>query len=111
MIPINNPKPRIAITIGDPGGIGSEIALKALADPALADIAEWLLIADLAPLVAAAQTSGIDPASLPVTLVETENLDPTAPFVFENSPRNTAWPRSTTSGAPLRCVSRAKPTP
>ena len=32
-----DPRPRIAITIGDPGGIGAEIALKALADPRLAE--------------------------------------------------------------------------
>ena len=47
-----DPKPRIAITIGDPGGVGAEIALKALADPTLAPIADWLLIADHAPLEA-----------------------------------------------------------
>ncbi len=82
MIHTQYPKPRIAITIGDPGGIGAEIALKALTDPSLADVAEWLLIADPAPLEAAARTSGIDSASLPITLIETGNLDPTVPFIF-----------------------------
>jgi len=57
--------PRIAISIGDPAGIGAEIALKALADPALAPLADWLLIADRAALDAAARTTGINPADLP----------------------------------------------
>lgn len=77
-----DPKPRIAITIGDPGGVGAEIALKALTDPALANIADWLLITDPAPLAAAARTSGIDPATLPAKIIETHNLDPKAPFKF-----------------------------
>ena len=82
MTPTQDPKPRIAITIGDPGGVGAEIALKALADPALATIADWLLITDAAPLEAAARTSGIDPATLPAKIIETHNLDPKAPFEF-----------------------------
>ena len=82
MTPTQDPKPRIAITIGDPGGIGAEIALKALADPALANVAEWLLITDPAPLAAAARTSGIDPTTLPAKIIETHNLDPKAPFEF-----------------------------
>jgi 4-hydroxythreonine-4-phosphate dehydrogenase len=67
-----NRKPRIAITIGDPAGIGAEIALKALADPALAPLADWLLIADRVALEAA----GISFADLPATLIETHNLAP-----------------------------------
>jgi 4-hydroxythreonine-4-phosphate dehydrogenase len=38
--------PRIAITIGDPAGVGAEIVLKAFADHALADLAEWIVIGD-----------------------------------------------------------------
>ncbi len=82
MTPKQHPKPRIAITIGDPGGVGAEIALKALADPSLAPIADWLLITDAAPLEAAARTSGIDPATLPAKIIETHNLDPKASFTF-----------------------------
>ena len=77
-----DPKPRIAITIGDPGGVGAEIALKALADPALANVADWLLVADPAPLAAATRTTGIDPATLPAKIIETHNLDPKAPYEF-----------------------------
>jgi 4-hydroxythreonine-4-phosphate dehydrogenase len=63
-------RPRIAITIGDPAGIGAEIALKALADPAIAPLADWLLIADRAALDA----TNISLAGVPATLIETQNL-------------------------------------
>jgi 4-hydroxythreonine-4-phosphate dehydrogenase len=65
---------RIAISIGDPAGIGAEIALKALQDQSTASLAHWLLIADAAALNAAARICGIDPAALPCTLVETDTL-------------------------------------
>ncbi len=65
---------RIAISIGDPAGVGAEIALKALQDQSAASLAHWLLIADAAALNAAARVCGIDPAALPCTLVETGTL-------------------------------------
>ncbi len=37
------PKPRIGITCGDPAGIGPEIAIKAVADPRVADACEPIL--------------------------------------------------------------------
>jgi len=37
---------RIAVSIGDPAGVGAEIVLKALADPALIEIAEWIVVGD-----------------------------------------------------------------
>lgn len=66
--------PRIAISIGDPAGVGAEIALKALADESIAQLAEWLLVADAAALNAAAKISGIDIASLNCQRIETGNL-------------------------------------
>src|SRR5580658_538994 len=66
--------PRIAISIGDPAGVGAEIALKALQDNSVASLAQWILIADSAALNAAGHLSGIDAATLPCTLVETGTL-------------------------------------
>lgn len=40
-------RPTIAVTIGDPAGIGPEVTLKALADPEIADLAHWVLIGDV----------------------------------------------------------------
>ena len=65
---------RIAISIGDPAGVGAEIALKALRDDSIASLAHWILIADSAALNTAGRLSGIDPATLPCTLVETGTL-------------------------------------
>ena len=66
--------PRIAITIGDPAGVGAEIALKALADPTTAGLAHWILIGDGAALEAAARTSGIGLGGLTCTLAPAPNL-------------------------------------
>ncbi len=62
---------RIAISIGDPAGIGAEIALRALEDHSVASLARWLLIGDSAALNAAGRISGIDPGSLPCTVIGT----------------------------------------
>jgi 4-hydroxythreonine-4-phosphate dehydrogenase len=73
---------RIAISIGDPAGIGAEITLKALQDDAIASLAEWLVVADSAALATAGSVCGIDPASLPFTLVETNTLPAGRSFAF-----------------------------
>ena len=44
--------PRIAVSIGDPAGVGTEITLKALADPALLALAQWIVVGDHAALEA-----------------------------------------------------------
>jgi 4-phospho-D-threonate 3-dehydrogenase / 4-phospho-D-erythronate 3-dehydrogenase len=65
---------RIAISIGDPAGIGAEITLKALQDQSVASLAQWILIADSAALNAARRATGIDPALLPCALDDTGAL-------------------------------------
>ena len=69
-------RPRIAITIGDPAGIGAEVALKALANATGEDraAADWLLIGDPLALAAAALVSGIDITSLPCTIITRNTL-------------------------------------
>ena len=74
--------PRIAISIGDPAGVGAEIALKALQDPDVTSLAHWILIADPAALAAAAQTSNINLKSLPCTIVSATNLAPNHTLAF-----------------------------
>lgn len=69
-------RPRIAITIGDPGGVGAEITLKALADPATAQRAEWIVVADISVLEATARTCGIDWRGLGFLLHEAHGLRP-----------------------------------
>jgi 4-hydroxythreonine-4-phosphate dehydrogenase len=37
-------RPRVAVTLGDPRGIGPEVVARALADAALADAAHWVIV-------------------------------------------------------------------
>ena len=39
-------KPRIAVSMGDPAGIGPEVVVKALADPEIAGLADWIVCGD-----------------------------------------------------------------
>jgi 4-phospho-D-threonate 3-dehydrogenase / 4-phospho-D-erythronate 3-dehydrogenase len=53
--------PTIALTMGDPAGIGPEIVLKALADPAVAPLARWTVVGDGRVLQMAQQFTGLKP--------------------------------------------------
>lgn len=57
-------KPRLAVTIGDPAGVGPEIVLKTLANPELRGLAQWTIIGDGRVLTAAAAQYGLSPAIL-----------------------------------------------
>src|SRR5690242_12924744 len=57
-------RPVIAVTLGDPAGIGPEVVLKALADPAVSSLAAWIIVGDRDELDRAAETCGIPLASL-----------------------------------------------
>jgi 4-hydroxythreonine-4-phosphate dehydrogenase len=39
-------KPRIAVTLGDPAGIGPEVVVKALSEAVIADLARWVVVGD-----------------------------------------------------------------
>src|SRR5579884_3113994 len=39
-------KPTIALTMGDPAGVGAEVVVKALADPHIAPLAHWIICGD-----------------------------------------------------------------
>ena len=54
-MPVHADRPTIAVTLGDPRGIGPEVAAAALADPALSGAADYLVIGpeDLAEGIAA----------------------------------------------------------
>ena len=42
--------PAIALTIGDPAGVGPEIVVRALADPEMAPLARWIVVGDASAL-------------------------------------------------------------
>lgn len=47
--------PIVAITMGDPSGVGAEVVLKALADPEFATLAKWVVVGDTRILKMAGQ--------------------------------------------------------
>jgi 4-hydroxythreonine-4-phosphate dehydrogenase len=53
--------PRIGITLGDPGGIGPEVIVKALADESLRSSAHFVILGPQWPLLHAAGLAGIRP--------------------------------------------------
>ena len=69
-----NSLPRIAISIGDPAGVGAEVTIKALHDPAVASLARWLVIGDEAALAPPARLANIALPSLPCEFVSAEAL-------------------------------------
>lgn len=75
-------KERIAVTVGDPAGVGAEVVLKALSTPEVAELAEWVVIGDWAPLAAAGRLTGIDPESLPCSFVAPGVLTEGEPIAF-----------------------------
>ncbi len=64
--------PVIAVTTGDPAGIGTEVVLKALSDPVTSGLASWIVVGDKTVLQNAGRICGIDPESL----VNASTLDP-----------------------------------
>jgi 4-hydroxythreonine-4-phosphate dehydrogenase len=51
--------PTIALTTGDPAGVGPEIVLKALADPGMAQLARWIVVGDARILAMAERQCGV----------------------------------------------------
>ena len=51
--------PVIALTMGDPAGIGPEVVLKALADPEVAPLAHWVVVGDRRILSLAERFTGV----------------------------------------------------
>ena len=71
------PRPKIGITLGDPGGIGPEVILRALADPAVRSAASPLVLGDLAVLARVKKTLKL---RLPLEAVSPPRLEPSAPL-------------------------------
>lgn len=57
--PTENLKPRIALTMGDPAGVGPEICLRALASEELRNLMQLLVFGDAAVLAKCAKVTGL----------------------------------------------------
>ncbi len=73
--------PRIAVTIGDPAGVGAEIALRALGDREIVALAEWVVVGDHAAL-GAAEPGYRDRLGQRVRFVSPGVLDPAKAICF-----------------------------
>jgi 4-hydroxythreonine-4-phosphate dehydrogenase len=56
--------PRIAISIGDPAGIGPEVVLKAISDSAITGLVEWIVVGDETVLAQAEVQTGLKLAKI-----------------------------------------------
>jgi 4-hydroxythreonine-4-phosphate dehydrogenase len=65
-------KPTIAISMGDPAGIGPEIVLKALQDPAVRKRAKWVIVGNRIVLQRTAEICGLAVGNIAQQVVEPE---------------------------------------
>jgi 4-phospho-D-threonate 3-dehydrogenase / 4-phospho-D-erythronate 3-dehydrogenase len=73
-------RPRVVITLGDPAGVGAEVTLKALADPAINQSAEFIILGDRAAVTPAEHSTGVQLASLPVQFRDCQTLPANTPM-------------------------------
>lgn len=73
---------RIVVTMGDPAGVGAEVILKALADPEIASVADWVIIGDASVLATTAAQCGISSSSLPAEVMDVHGLPANKPVIF-----------------------------
>jgi 4-hydroxythreonine-4-phosphate dehydrogenase len=66
--------PTVVITLGDPAGVGGEVALKALSDPEISGSARFIVLGDRAAVAAAEETTRIRLSSLPVEFCDCRML-------------------------------------
>lgn len=72
-------RPRIVVSLGDPAGIGAEITLKALNNPEIGGLAEWMVVGDETVLAAASKSTGIAPGPLSFRFISAGALDAAVP--------------------------------
>jgi 4-phospho-D-threonate 3-dehydrogenase / 4-phospho-D-erythronate 3-dehydrogenase len=75
-------KPTIAITVGDPAGVGAEVTLKALADPQISGLARWVIVGDECVLTEAGKVCCIPSASLPASIYSPRVLSKDTPIIY-----------------------------
>jgi 4-hydroxythreonine-4-phosphate dehydrogenase len=74
--------PKIAVTLGDPAGVGGEVILKAIADPEISSSAELIVLGDRVAIEAAESSTGVKFEGLNATLRECGLLSAAEPLTF-----------------------------
>lgn len=77
-----SPKPRIAVLLGDPGGVGPEMAVKLLARQRNLDAARVLLIADPLVLAAGERVAGVKLDALRLGSLDSPRFEDGRPSLF-----------------------------
>jgi 4-hydroxythreonine-4-phosphate dehydrogenase len=70
---LNQRKPLLALTLGDPSGIGPEVVVKALSDPAVNDSARMFVVGTERAVSQAASETGID---IPIKCIDAPEQTP-----------------------------------
>lgn len=97
-------KPRIAITLGESAGIGPEIVLKAVDQPAVRDVCDPLIVGDMRIVRRAAQEFGIASEFSPVDSIESVSWSGNAVPVLD---RGSLSPDDFEDGKPNAATGRA----
>lgn len=81
--PASGPRPVVAVTMGDPAGIGPEVTVKAAARKELWDCCRLLVVGDAAVLTAAVELTDVSLTIHPVTDVDEAGFWPSALDVLD----------------------------
>tara|TARA_B100000029_G_scaffold135598_1_gene130061 strand:- start:183 stop:1205 length:1023 start_codon:yes stop_codon:yes gene_type:complete len=79
-------KPLIAVTLGDPSGVGPEVVVKALANAEVHESANVFVIGAVEPVRQAIEQVGLDVATCSVTNIPEDESDPGCISVLESTP-------------------------
>ena len=74
--------PKIAITMGDPAGVGGEVVLKALVDPEISGSADFVVLGDRAAVEAAEQSTRVNFSQLGARFLDCGVLPPGEPIEY-----------------------------
>jgi 4-phospho-D-threonate 3-dehydrogenase / 4-phospho-D-erythronate 3-dehydrogenase len=79
---LNREKVTVAISLGDPAGVGGEVTLKALSDPDLLNAARWIVVGDSVSIDAAEKVTGVNFADFGVEFRDADLLPADKPIEF-----------------------------
>ena len=85
-------KPLLALTLGDPCGVGAEVVVKALADPAVAELVRVVIVGSIATLRAATVITGYTDLELRLIASVDQAGEPGVLSVLRNDDAESSFP-------------------
>ena len=83
-------RPLVAVTIGDPAGIGPEVALKALAEPSVYELCHPVVFGSRAVMERDAAALGVEPEIVTDAALERDDASPERLVLYETGPPEAA---------------------